>query len=312
MILPLILTSAVLNAQALPEAVSAGSVGVVFRGADASSGDSILLEAENHTDVALSLTVPAGLVLRNGHESSQDMGVRSLRGRSEGGGMFVMTSTIDLPAHGKGTWVIEAYCLEFHDDNPSSLETLTIARVDDALARLFAVDAQTLDLQVAVWAYTDDPPAAELQAKFPADDAVIERAAQLYERALGGACGRVMFRDTDGCSDAKPSKSQVRAWVPVPPVQKTQCESAREAATEAWREAVMWATGVDDRAFRNPPDLSGVQPYITAQLLAAEGTPAEAHAAALAAPETMGSPSGEAAIQRARAASERAWEVCGP
>ena len=310
MLSSLLFASALCAAQALPEAIASGDVGVVFRGTDASTGDAILMEAVNHTDEPLSLTVPPGMVLQNRRASAQDMGVRRLRGRTEGGGLFMAASTVDLAAHGKGTWVFEAYCLEFHDANPSSGDHLTIGRVDETLARLFAADAQRLDLQVAVWAYTDDPPAEELKAKFPADDSTIERAARLYEQTLGGACARTLFRDTDGCLGAKPSKARAPEWVPLAPVQKSPCEAAREIAAEAWGEALTWATLVDDRLFQSPPDTSDIQPYATAQLSAANGDPAEAHAAALATPDTMGSPTGDAAIKDARSASERAWEAC--
>ena len=88
-------------------------------------------------------------------------------------------------------------------------------------------------------------------------------------------------------------------------------ESAREAAAQAWGEALQWAALADDGLFQDQPDTSGIQPFMSAQVLAMEGEPAEAYAASRATPDAVGSPAADDAIQRARAASEVAWGVCG-
>lgn len=210
----------------LEAAVAAGTVTVSFRGAGASTGDAIFATVENRGKTPLVLSLPAGLILQNEMANVQDMVVRKLSGKLVSSTQFAPASEIQLGAREKAEWVMEAYCLEFKDANPSADSVLRPVAVSAELARLFAVGASTPATQAAVWAYTDDISARELLGKFPVSESALSEARRVYESTFGGACGRRMFMGGRDCpaggtvTAAKlgPYVSPLRPedWVPVP------------------------------------------------------------------------------------------------
>lgn len=313
--LPLILALRAFAAPAagtLPDAIASGAVRAVFTGMDASSGDAIVVEVENLRAEAMVFSVPPGLVLQNGRANAQDMVVKRVHGRMVDSQSFSPESEISLPSKGKGRWVLEAYCLEFHDANPSSSDQFGVGNADPYLAALFESASGTAATQAAVWAYTDNPSAAELTSKFPASSAIIESAAAAYEAALGGASARALFVGTTPCqAAASPSQSRAPAWIPVPRPLQTGCAQAQSEANTAWHHAVERAALDVDFSAPNP-NLAWLHSLSAARVAAAGTDAVEAFRLAEAATAGGGSAFAAEAITAAKAASSQAWEQCRP
>lgn len=155
----------------LDAALAAGMVEVEFRGTGAASGDIVtmairLLEA---TDDLVSLSVPAGMMLTNSAGGEQDLVIRGLTGVMTGESTYRSASEIELPDLDWHDYLLEAYCAEAHDANPSADGVLTAgAPADEELARVFAaIDELEVDdiyvIQGVVWAITDDIQDWELE-----------------------------------------------------------------------------------------------------------------------------------------------------
>jgi len=176
----------------LGEAIVAGMVEVEFRGTGSASGDIVtmairLLEA---TDDLVSLSVPAGMMLTNTAGGEQDLVIRGLTGVMTGESTYQSVTEIELPDVEWREYVLEAYCAEAHDDNPSADGLLTASESPNQdLARVFAaVDELAIDdlqvIQAAVWAVTDDIRASELEAVgYGLDEAGLAQAREIIAAA---------------------------------------------------------------------------------------------------------------------------------
>jgi hypothetical protein len=118
----------------------------------------------------LTISVPTGLLLLNEDDEEQDMVVRRLLGISLGGSRYQESTVIDLHDDDEHVFMLEAYCLEAHRDNPTRGTGLTPAGFahPDVVAVLQAVD-QVRDagdeigvIQAAVWVITDNVSSEEL------------------------------------------------------------------------------------------------------------------------------------------------------
>jgi len=179
--------------ESLPDAVAAGLVGAQFEGTGGASGDVMLLRVRRTVARTLSITVPLGLVVDNTDASEQDMIVRRLAGEDGGGDGYSPVDSVLLTDDGEHEYVLEAYCLEAHKDNPSSDSSLRIGEAadSDVLAVLAAIDqtdhaeGNVKVIQAAVWAITDDITLDELEEvgyELSSDD--VETARELIE--VGG------------------------------------------------------------------------------------------------------------------------------
>ena len=106
--------------QSIKDAEKSGIVRTSFRNPEgSSSGDSVLLiVVKIGGPDRLVLTVPPGLLLKSPLPASQDMIIAGLKGRDAGGGKYTPASTITLADNQPARYVIEAYCAQFHKDNP--------------------------------------------------------------------------------------------------------------------------------------------------------------------------------------------------
>jgi hypothetical protein len=104
----------------IKDAENAGLVRTSFRNPEgSSSGDSVLLVVVKIGGPdRLVLTIPPGLLLKSPLPASQDMIIAGLKGRDAGGGKYAPASTITLTDNQPARYVVEAYCAEFHKDNP--------------------------------------------------------------------------------------------------------------------------------------------------------------------------------------------------
>ena len=146
----------------LGPAAEAGYVKVKYSAIGGSSGDTVRVEVERLAAAGprdpLYFSLPPGLHLGNSTSSEQAMVVLGVKGREVGGGRFEPTDQIvvgDAPA----SYLVEAYCAEFHKGNPSSSSFFSPENTDPMLACVLD-QARVRNLsvsgkQAAVWQYTD-------------------------------------------------------------------------------------------------------------------------------------------------------------
>jgi len=150
-------------------------VNATFTATGGSSGDAIYLNISK-TPVAgygtLTITVPPGLRLQNLNGAWQSMVVSGVRGRWQGGNQYTPQPLIILSdAAPSATYLLAAYCAEFHKENPSPASQFTVWPPDSATACILSnASAQGLSVaatQAAEWINTDRVTFNDLQAKFP-------------------------------------------------------------------------------------------------------------------------------------------------
>ncbi len=176
---------------ALPEALAQGFIRADVRGVGASSGASITISLTRLEPRRLEITLPTGTVFRSQNADTQDMIALRLLGIPRGGGFYQPVSQMVLIDDLPHEYIVEAYCLNFHRDNPGAGDTFAVeadseplvTQILSALGGMPANQASIESIQAAVWAVTDNVSRSELQARFPASNADIERAAAILQAA---------------------------------------------------------------------------------------------------------------------------------
>ncbi len=163
--------------ETLPAAIAAGKVQAQFRSTGASSGDSILVtltKAASAPPGNLALSVPPGIRLTNVSGTGQSMVLAGVRGRvvDPNSGAFTPELRITLADYNPATYVLAAYCAEFHNENPSRESVFSIAQFPDAplSCALAAAKKQNLSIQgtqAAVWILTDGVSFGQMNQRFP-------------------------------------------------------------------------------------------------------------------------------------------------
>jgi hypothetical protein len=185
----------------LSEAVDNGLIKAKITGSGASSGDSVNLELIRLTSERMEITVPKGMVLIASDES-QNMVVNKVSGIPEDSKWIIPVSEIILDSSDPQTYILEAYCLDFHKNNPGSntrfsIETVTdpeIQSILDALDNL-SQDITTVEaIQTAIWISTDDLSKEELLDKFSVDQKEIDNARTILEEAGIDTTFKLFFR----------------------------------------------------------------------------------------------------------------------
>jgi hypothetical protein len=157
----------------IKDAENAGFVRTSFRNPEgSSSGDSVLLiVVKIGGPDRLVLTIPPGMLLKSPLPASQDMIIAGLKGRDLGGGKYTPESTITLTANQPARYVVEAYCAEFHKDNPpadkfdfgvgTSVESGMVCVLDEARNQKLSVAAT----QAAVWIHAEHVTFSEMNTR---------------------------------------------------------------------------------------------------------------------------------------------------
>jgi hypothetical protein len=181
----------------LREAIDQGVVdarvtGVGGPGGGASSGDSIMLGLTKRVSGEVRIDLPRGTVLSPSLPGPQNMVVRVVKGRtsSQQSTMYQPTATIVLTEAGEQWFLVEAYCLDTHLENPSystdfSVGGLGPPQVVQVLAAADRLQPEpSLEaVQLAVWAANEDPTAAEVTSRFQADQADFNQARAILVEA---------------------------------------------------------------------------------------------------------------------------------
>jgi lipid-binding SYLF domain-containing protein len=176
----------------LSVAINRGHVTVAFHATGASSGDSILLtiaKAPYAPSSRLLITVSPGLRLNNLNPTSQSMVIERIQGRMVGQDSYVPAKIIELSDSSPVTYMLAAYCAEFHKSNPSPASVFNVGSTDPALACiLYETARQNLSLQAtqaAVWNYTDRITFEGMNQKFFVSPAHWAAAASVTQYCAG-------------------------------------------------------------------------------------------------------------------------------
>ncbi len=175
--------------------------GVTITGTGASSGDAVKLTVSpkgKRGAREVVLNIPPGTRLRSSSGGAQGMVVAGVRGRSLGGNQFTPTSEIRASGSQPTTYILEAYCAEFHKANPGPSVRFKIGKQDPVLACIFR-EARGLSVaakQAAVWIYTDHVTYRQVRAKFPVTQSEWDEAQRVIRRCPTGARKPLTARPT--------------------------------------------------------------------------------------------------------------------
>ncbi len=148
----------------LAEAINRGVIEVNIQGTGAASGDSITLSVQRIALENLLITIEPGTVLISGVEREQNMVIRRLKGLLTGFETYSLCEHIFLDSNEWKKYVLEAYCLDFHKDNPSKTTNFSIGGLpsEPAIKILRVLDEPQLEtasievIQVAIWVAQED------------------------------------------------------------------------------------------------------------------------------------------------------------
>jgi hypothetical protein len=169
------------------EALAAGAVEGGFFGQGSSTGDSIILRGKSALKLPVCppmQQVQPGTVLINSNAGNQNMVIRKLRGTLSG--QYIRSaSTLRFSPTAIVEYLFEAYCMNFTRGNPSQSDQLTPAETaPDAVVKILKVrSSDIVAVQLAIWAVTDNPTAADARSHFRATDKDIAAARQIVQSA---------------------------------------------------------------------------------------------------------------------------------
>ena len=204
------------GAVSLADALSQKLAEFQILGTGAASGNSVRLVAVTSGGPYSTVKVEPGLVLRSSAPGEQDMVVRRLLGWRVDEQSYNPADLIYLTGiAGSQTYAVEAYCLNFHKDNPSSGASFTlggaaapaVTAILDAVDRVPGASDDIMAIQAAIWAVTDDPTWPELEERGYSPDHERVRAL-LQETGLDPTCTALFGGACQGTPQASEQGSQ--------------------------------------------------------------------------------------------------------
>lgn len=155
----------------LPDAIAQGLITAKFQGW--SRSNVVIVELTNLTDSEIEISMPKGLVLQSSIAGEANMVVERVEGRitkiTKGWINYYETSKIVLDPAEEEKYVVDAYSLECHKEDPGYDSTLSILGVDPNMQNILATlevlpdgTTDTNSVQTAIWVFTDDITKTEL------------------------------------------------------------------------------------------------------------------------------------------------------
>ncbi len=203
----------------LEPAVERGDVEATVRGLGGSTGDAILLTIRRKVPQVLRLTLTPGIVFQSVSGDVQNMVAASIKGERVGEQSYRPANEILLADDSRRTYVIEAYCLDFHKPDPRPSDSFTIAPVDER-ARSIVQEGKNQSasigaIQSALWLDRENVSPAQLKRRFPVTDADIA-VAHAIMRSQGkrplGSLQAPISPEADQISAAK-ADDELWAWL---------------------------------------------------------------------------------------------------
>ena len=169
----------------LDQAVRDGKVSVRVHGLGGSTGDALEIAVRSRVPGVLHLSITPGTVFRCSG-GAQDMVAAAVKGLRLSGNTYSPTSVIHLDDQEQRTYVVEAYCLDFHKNNPSTNDTFTISTLDRKSERILRAGSQESAsigaIQSALW-MDRGVSTSRLKSRLPVTDDDIQRAREILRRA---------------------------------------------------------------------------------------------------------------------------------
>ena len=201
----------------LAEALDQGLADIQILGRGAASGSSIIVVARPLGDQRIEIQIKPGTILRSSAPGEQDMVVRRLLGLRVDEQRYNPADLISLLGIvGPQTYVLDAYCLNFHKDNPGSTTTFAvgvdapasplIVAILDAVDRMPGAEQSIDAIQAAIWAVTDHATWQEMAERgYSPDHQMV--AALLQSAGLDQECARLFGQSCTAppCSPTNPT-----------------------------------------------------------------------------------------------------------
>jgi hypothetical protein len=160
----------------LQQAIAAGQVHIQFHGTGGSSGDTVMAEvskgpqAKSGRDTGGTFRIPPGSELESSDSGAQNMVILGVAGRVTGHGTYAPQTQITVPATGAATYLLRAFCTQFHKNNPSSATSFTLGRPNAVLTCIGrqsrAASLSVPATQAAIWMYSDRITFEEVNSEF--------------------------------------------------------------------------------------------------------------------------------------------------
>lgn len=174
-----------LAAQTIPlsEAVRDGKVQIEISGLGGSTGDTILLNVKRQASVTLRLSLTPGTVFKSTSGNVQNMIGSKIKGERIGPTSYRPGSEIHLYNDKMRSYIVEAYCLDFHKPNPRANDGFVLSQTDDRTKNII-IEGQragysTRVIQSAIWIDHAKVTSSQLKNRFPVSDNDIEAARRL-------------------------------------------------------------------------------------------------------------------------------------
>jgi len=173
------------NAIPLDQAIKEGKVNVEISGVGCSTGDVIMVAVQRNGQEHLRITLTPGTVFKSGNKNAQSMMAGSIKGEQVNDTSYCAETVINLSDNKKHTYVVEAYCRDFHKDNPAATDSFVLAPPDEAALKVLragqAKGASIEAIQTALWMCIDKVKAEEVKKRFPVSDADVAVAQGLLQ-----------------------------------------------------------------------------------------------------------------------------------
>ncbi|MGA2034856.1 MAG: ankyrin repeat domain-containing protein [Thermoguttaceae bacterium] len=175
----------------LEEAVKDGKAEVAISGIGGSTGDAILIIARRRVPGVLRLTLTLGTVFGSVSGTVQNMVGAAIKGERVGENSYRPATEIFLADNDKHSYVVEAYCLDFHKANPGPRDSFTLAAPDPRAARILSAgqdkSASIGAIQSALWMARDGLSPTQVQSRFPATTQDLAMARSVIGQVAQGA-----------------------------------------------------------------------------------------------------------------------------
>ena len=224
---------ATLNQDQIPlhEAVAVGLVHVRITGLGGSSGDALEIRIRRAEPAPMNIVLEPGTIFFSRNPSVQDMAGVTIRGERVATGdprfqfstELVATAIIDLDDDDEHTYLVEAYCLDFHKRNPSALDTFAIGKPDQGVTTFLKLGKEAgynvKVLQTALWLARNPRDAREIPTRFRISHSELVEAAEFVDglkhgnRVTAGARDESRRTEDYGLVGALPTRASDRESV---------------------------------------------------------------------------------------------------
>lgn len=175
----------------LEQAVKNGTVKVEVAGLGGSTGDSLLLTLQRQGPRLLRISLAAGTVFKCANSGVQNMVAARIKGEQVSETAYRPADTIELGDDARHAYIVEAYCMDFHKDNPGQANVFALGTADPDSARILAAGlaagADIKVIQAALWIARDHVSDGELKQRFPVNADEVSQAHALLRKSAAPA-----------------------------------------------------------------------------------------------------------------------------